>query len=145
MLTIDPGMITNKTLRAIGETVKELVCFGLYGFRWEIEVTFMEQKMFWGLNDYNLLRAIGIERLINLQSIVYAFLCMLPYLDKAFAHLRDYSIQERRFHFGQFIQRQQFCAVILNKLQSDKKDADCAKKIEEIARNDTVFFDTGSD
>ena len=141
LCVVDLNVIAKKDLRAIGSTVSELICFGLYGYRWNIEVAFMELKRFWGLNEYRLMTADGIERLLNLQLIVYAVLCLMPYRDKAYECLHNCSIQERRFAVAKLIEHQQFLWGLIAALPNDEKDDNCAQLLRQLAQKMTVFFD----
>ena len=52
----------------------------IYSMRWHIEVAYYEQKKFWSFGTYMLRRKIGIERLTNLLTVLYAFMVPLPFL-----------------------------------------------------------------
>ena len=139
MSTLDVDLITDSTANAIGTEIKELLCFCAYSFRWNIEIVFQEQKRFWGLCDYKVRTEQGIESLINLQSVTYAVLCLLPYLDTAFAELRNLSIQERRFEIGRLMERQMYFGEFLAKFKDDQKYCDLAQECAIIARSQTDF------
>ena len=141
LCAVDLNVIAKKDLRAIGSTVSELICFGLYGYRWNIEVAFMELKRFWGLNEYRVMTVDGIERLLNLQLIVYAVLCLMPYRDKAYECLHNYSIQERRFAVGKLIEHLLFTWGSIADLPNDEKDGNFAQLLRQLAQKITVFFD----
>ena len=55
------------------------------------------------MNKYMLRKAVGIERLLNLQFLVYAILSLIPFLSSAFESFVDLSIQDRRFVLGKEI------------------------------------------
>lgn len=141
---IDIDLIKDPVMKAFGKTVEEIRCFCPYSFRWAIEVNFQEQKSFWGLENYKLRSAQGIENLVNLQSLTYAILCLLPYMDSAFSCLQDLSIQERRFAIGRLIERQQIMYSLIARLQSDNKSKDLAAHCAMIARQESFFSDTAS-
>ena len=94
-------------------------------YNWNIEVSFYELKMFWGLKDYRLLSATGIERLVNLQGLAYGFTSMLPYLDPVFNPLAKHSIQERRFLVGKKIQEEAFLSNLGRELEINEKYPEC--------------------
>ena len=56
----------------------------IYTLRWNIEVAYYEQKTFWALGDYRLRSQTGIERLVNLLTLCYAFVKILPFLPMPF-------------------------------------------------------------
>ena len=144
MITIGVHQISDSTAKAIGTTLPELICFCAYSFRWGIAVTFQETKSFWGLGEYKVRTVEGIERQVNIQSVTYALLCLLPYVDNAFAALRNLSIQERRYHVGMLIERQRFFADLVAKLKKDKNTAVIADHCVRIARTQTEFAHLGS-
>ena len=54
----------------------------LYSFRWNIEVSYYEQKSFWSLCAYMVRRRRGIEMLVNLVNISYCAMKLLPYMEE---------------------------------------------------------------
>ncbi len=66
----------------------------LYSFRWNIEVSYHEQKIFWSLCSYIVRSRKGIEMLVNLINITYCAMKLLPYLGKTFSEYRAESVQE---------------------------------------------------
>ena len=57
----------------------------LYQFRWNIEISYYEQKKFWSLERYMLRSRIGIEQILNLITILYSAMKLLPYMEKDFS------------------------------------------------------------
>jgi hypothetical protein len=80
----------------------------LYAFRWHIETAYYEQKKFWSLKAYMLRSKRGIESLINLLTIVYSMMSLLPFLNSEFSFLSNLSHQEARFLLSQEIQQELF-------------------------------------
>lgn len=80
----------------------------IYSLRWNIEVAYYEQKKFWSLSDYMLRSKVGIERLINLLTLLYALMLLLPFYDNTFYSLSHNSPQQSRFVIGMTIQRELF-------------------------------------
>ncbi len=68
----------------------------MYGFRWNIKVSYYEQKKFWSLYSYMTWSKKGIETIINLINISYSAMKILPYKDKAFSQYKNVSTQEVR-------------------------------------------------
>ena len=50
-----------------------------YSFRWNIEVSYYEQKTFWSLCGYMVRSRKGIEMMVNLINISYCAMKLLPY------------------------------------------------------------------
>lgn len=67
-----------------GAAVCGLSLWCCYGFRWNIEVSYYEQKTFWSLCSYMIRSCKGIEMLVNLINMAYCAMKILPYQDKAF-------------------------------------------------------------
>ena len=74
---IDPNIISDKNAKAIANVSKELNCYASFSLRWGIETVFQEQKTYWGISDYMVRFVTNIERLMNIQCIAYAVLCIL--------------------------------------------------------------------
>ena len=83
----------------------------IYSLRWNIEVAYYEQKKFWSLGAYMLRSKIGIERLTNLLTILYAFMTLLPFYDSTFFTLSHNSPQQSRFVIGMTIWHELFFAT----------------------------------
>ena len=56
-------------------------CF-LYSFRWNIEVSYYEQKSFWPLCRYMLCSRKGVEMLVNLINLSYCAMKFFPYMEE---------------------------------------------------------------
>ena len=75
-----------------------------YGLRWNIEVSYYEGKTFWSMEEYRIRSKEGIERLVNLSSLSYSAMTLLPYSDESFSGYQSASAQETRYEIGQQIQ-----------------------------------------
>ena len=83
----------------------------VYSLRWNIEVAYYEQKKFWSFGAYMLRSKVGIERLMNLLSVLYAFMTLLPFYDSTFVSLASNSPQQSRFVIGITIWYELFSAA----------------------------------
>ena len=91
---------------------KNLIPYCVYQFRWSVEVVFLEMKQHWNLGGYMLRSKVGMERLVNLQAIVYALVELLPLFDpSSFSRLVGVSHQERRFRLGRLLYGQQILST----------------------------------
>ena len=79
-----------------------------YAFRWQIEVSYYEQKTFWSLCRYMVRSSRGIEMMINLICTTYSAVRVLPYIDPLFDKYKDSSPQELRFALSQQVHEQIF-------------------------------------
>ena len=102
-------------LNQTGSSRMQYIPYILYENRWNIEICYYEQKVFWSLSDYKIRSAHGVETLLNLINLSYAGLTILPYTDPEFKEYKDHSAQEIRFHIGQAIQEEVFIANLLEK------------------------------
>ena len=59
------------------------LCF--YSFRWNIEVSFYEQKTLWSLCGYMVCSLKGIEMMVNLINISYCAMKLLPFKKEIFS------------------------------------------------------------
>ena len=94
----------NETIYAYGKENKNYLPIGLYSLRWNIEVSYYEEKTFWSLENYHVRSSCGIERLVNLQSIAYSAMTLLPYSDETFAGYKSASAQDTKYEISQEIQ-----------------------------------------
>jgi hypothetical protein len=85
-----------KSLR-YAETNSSLLPLTIYALRWHIETAYYEQKKFWAFGNYMLRSRDGIECLLNLLTLVYSLMSLLPFLDSSFSFLTDVSPQQARF------------------------------------------------
>lgn len=125
-LGFDPHFASTAVARAYAETDPAFLPLTVYALRWQIEVAYYEQKNFWSLVDYMLRSKVGIERLLNLLTLIYSSMILLPYLDGAFSALKQCSPQQARFVLGNLIQRQVFFATFAAALESDKNTIELA-------------------
>ena len=95
----------------------------IYSLRWNIEVAYYEQKKFWSFGAYMLRSKVGIERLTNLLSILYAFMTLLPFYDSSFFSLASNSHQQSRFVIGMTIWHELFSVAFDNHHTSSKNIA----------------------
>ena len=72
-------------LNQTGSDWMQYIPLFLYSFRWNIEVSYYEQKTFWSLCSYMVRSCKGIEMMVNLISISYCAMKLLPYVDNEFA------------------------------------------------------------
>ena len=97
-----------------------LIPLTIYALRWNIEVAYYEQKTFWALGDYSLRSKTGMERLVNLLTLCYSAMKILPFLSNAFLFLKDLSPQQARFALSIAINREVFFASFVDSLETAK-------------------------
>lgn len=110
--------------------------FGFYKMRWFIESCYYELKIFWDFEEYKVRSKKAIERLINIQNLVYAIMSIFPYIFDGYSKLRKYSAQEIRFHFSEVLAKTEFMSSFVEYLETDKKSSSirpiCQYYIENI-------------
>jgi hypothetical protein len=102
------------------ETAVSLLPLTIYALRWHIETAYYEQKKFWSLGNYMLRSRDGIECLLNLLTILYSLMTLLPFLDSYFSFLTDVSPQQARFLLSCQIHQDLFFDAFVQKLKHIK-------------------------
>lgn len=115
-----PQIFSKRDAQAYISTDTKFVPLAIYSLRWEIETSYLELKSFWAFREYRVRSKDGIERLLNLQSLVYSIFSMLHILDSDFAALEQLSIQDRRWHMEQLISQEIIFHRLEERLQADK-------------------------
>jgi len=69
----------DEVLHRTGSGWMQYIPLFLYRFRWNIEISYYEQKTFWSLCSYMVRSQRGIETLVNLINIAYCSMKLLPY------------------------------------------------------------------
>ena len=108
-------------LNHTGSDWMEFIPLFLYKFRWDIEVSYYEQKTFWSLCSYMVRSRKGIEMLVNLINISYCAMKLLPYQDREFREYRGQSVQEFRFVLSGKIRQQVFYAHFVKNIETQIK------------------------
>ena len=111
-----------------------------YAFRWNIEASYYEQKMFWPLCHYMVRSRKGIELLVNLATITYCAMKILPYQDGAFAQYRGESVQEFRFVLSGKIREQVFYATFVKNIETSIKSASIVKAIKQLIQQKGLYI-----
>lgn len=101
-----------------------------YGLRWNIEFSYYEEKTFWSMEEYRVRSKEGIERLVNLISLSYSAMTLLPYSDEAFCGCQSASAQETRYEIGQQIQSEIILCSFGRFLETIKNGSALIKVIE---------------
>lgn len=103
-----------------------------YSFRWNIEVSYYEQKCFWSLCHYMVRSRKGIEMLVNLINISYCAMKLLPYEDETFSKYRTESVQEFRFALSEQIHQQVFYATFVKNIETRIKSSAVIKALKQL-------------
>ena len=93
----------------------------LYRLRWNIEVSYYEQKTFWGLCRYMLRSAKGVGMLVNTINLAYSAMKLLPYTDAGFAEYQGQSVQDFRFALSEAIREQLIFTTFVKSLKNREK------------------------
>ena len=131
-------LLSNVSTRYFYIADKMFLPLCIYSLRWSIETSFYELKTFWSFSNYRLRSRVGIERLVNLQSIVYSLMSLLPSMDARFEFLADRSIQERRLLLSRLIQRQIFIDRFVRSLENAKKYPELVEECQRLAFEEGV-------
>ena len=106
----------------------------LYSLRWNIEVSYYEQKTFWSLSSYMVRSCKGIEMLVNLIDISYCAMKPMPYIDNEFADYKDKSVQEFRFAVSEGIRKQIFFTGFVQNIETQIKSKSVISAIKQAFR-----------
>ena len=118
-ISLNPDFVENSTAAAYAKADPSLLPLTIYSLRWKIEVSYYEQKTFWGFEDYMLRSHNGIERLLNLLGILYALMKLLPFLSEDFSALKSTSAQQTRFVLGSRVRQQVFLSTFASRIELD--------------------------
>ena len=118
----------------------QLIPLMLYTFRWNIEVSYYEQKTFWSLCSYMVRSRKGIEMLVNLINITYCAMKLLPYQDEAFSKYRAESMQEFRFALSVQIRQQVFFAILVENIKTHIKSNVVINALKQLIQQQGYFF-----
>ena len=103
-----------------------------YCFRWNIEVSYYEQKTFWSLCSYMVRGRKGIEMLVNLINTAYCAMKILPWKEEAFSEYQSESVQEFRFALSEEIRREVFYATLLQNIENSIKSNILMKVLKRL-------------
>lgn len=119
-------------LNRTGSSWMQYIPLFLYSFRWNIEVSYYEQKTFWSLCAYMVRSRSGIEMLVNLINISYCAMKLLPYKEEIFSGYRDASVQEFRFALGEQIRQQIFYVNLVQNIETHIKSNAIADALKHL-------------
>lgn len=91
-----------------------------YGIRWNIEVIFYQQKFFCGFGNYMVRNKLAIERYVNLLSIGFTFVCVLPFIDQRLKNYQFKSPQVIRREISSYIQKELILTSFVSSLENSK-------------------------
>lgn len=121
-------------LNQTGSSRMQFIPLLLYIFRWNIEVSYYEQKTFWSLCSYMVRRRKGIEMLVNLINITYCAMKLLPYQDEIFSKYQTESVQEFRFALSGQIRQQVFYAIFVENIETHIKSNAIINALKQAVR-----------
>ena len=127
-------------LNQTGSSRMEFIPMLCYCFRWNIEVSYYEQKTFWSLCSYMVRSQKGIEMLVNLINVAYCAMKILPYQEKEFSKYRGESVQEFRFILSMQIRQQIFYANLLRNIETGIKSNTFIKVLKRLVKQQCGCF-----
>ena len=110
----------NFLVRNMDRTNIEYSLLSLYRVRWNIEVSYYEQKTFWSLEKYMVSGSNSIKLLINLINVAYSAMKILPYYDSKFSEFINDTPQELRMFISEKISNQIFFSILGQKAKQLK-------------------------
>ena len=127
-------------LSQTGSSWMKYIPLFLYAYRWNIEVSYYEQKTFWSLCHYMVRRREGIEMLVNLVNMAYCAMKLLPYKDEKFSGYRTKSVQEFRFALSEQIRKQIFYATFIKNIENNIKSNAVMKALKRLVRRQGIHL-----
>ncbi len=121
-------------LNQTGSDRMQFIPLLLYVYRWNIEVSYYEQKTFWSLCSYMVRSRKGIEMLVNLINITYCAMKILPYKEEAFSKYRTESVQEFRFALSGQIREQVFYAIFVENIETHIKSNTIINALKQLVQ-----------
>lgn len=112
----------------------------MYVYRWNIEVSYYEQKTFRSLCSYMVRSRKGIEMLVNLINIAYCAMKILPHQDTAFSKYRTESVQEFRFALSAQIREQVFYAVFAKNIETHIKTKTIINALKQLVQQQGYYL-----
>ena len=76
---------------------------------------------------------IGIERILNLITILYSAMKLLPYLEKDFSEYQTESVQEFRWYLSKKIREQLIIQSFVKTLENDIKSSTIRQLLQQKA------------
>ena len=144
--TVFPGQLEifcawqeKSPLNRTGSSHMQFIPLLLYTFRWNIEVSYYEQKTFWSLCSYMVRSRKGIEMLVNLINVAYCAMKLLPYQDSSFKKYQSESVQEFRFALSEQIRQQVFYAIFVQKLETQIKSNAIIKTLKQLIQQQGYY------
>lgn len=119
-------------LNQTGSSWMKYIPLFLYSFRWNIEVSYYEEKTFWSLCSYMVRSRKGIEMLVNLINISYCAMKLLPYQEESFSKYQSESVQEFRFALSEQIRQQVFYATFVKNIETHIKSNAIVKALKQL-------------
>lgn len=120
----------NEAICSVGKENVHFLPLMLYKIRWNIELSYYEEKTFWSLSGYRVRGKDKIERLVNLLSVVYNAMTILPYSEEMFSRYKSASSQDTRMGIGQQIQAYIIFSTFAKKVETTKKSNTLSRIIE---------------
>lgn len=122
----------DEMLHKTGSSWMQYIPLFLYRFKWNIEVSYYEQKTFWSFCSYMIRSCKGIEMLVNLVNTAYCAVKILPYQEEAFSKYRTESVQEFRIALSKEIRQQVFYATFLQNIETSIKSDTFMKALKLV-------------
>ena len=127
-------------LNQTGSSHMKYIPLFLYALRWNIEVSYYEQKTFWSLCRYMVRSCKGIEMLVNLINTAYCAMKLLPYMDETFSEYRTKSVQEFRFALSEQIRKQVFYTIFVKNIENGIKSNAIMNALKQLVRKQGVHL-----
>lgn len=103
-------------------------------FRWNIEVSYYEQKTFWSLYRYMVRCRKEIKMPVNLINMAYCAMKLLPYINETISEYRTKNVREFRFTLSEQIRKQTFYATFVKNIENGIKSNAIIKALKQLVK-----------
>lgn len=126
-------------LNYTGSSWMQYIPLLFYSFRWNIEVSYYEQKTFWSLCAYMVRSRKGIEMMVNLINISYCAMKLLPYKEEVFSGYRAASVQEFRFALSERIRQEIFYVNLMKNIETHIKSNVIVDALKHLCWKKSIY------
>lgn len=104
----------------ISEDKSHLTHLSIYRLRWSIEVLFYQHKFFWSFGNYMVRNKQAIETYVNLLSVSFTLVSVLPFMDKNYAKYKFESPQTIKRVISSNLMQELILSSFVEKLKTNE-------------------------
>lgn len=109
-----------------------------YSIRWNIEVIFYQHKFFWSFGNYMVRNKDAIEKYVNLLSVSYTLVSILPFVEEKFKEYKFNSPQRIKRVIAEQITKELIFNSFVSSLESSKIYFKIQKAVNSFLQKDKI-------